>query len=111
MSGWTIEDDEQAVMHMMDLRSERAARGMTRMDLAAALKLYPDTIREWENHKRYPRPKYYNIVAEFFGWPKYCLRAEEAAKRNVQGYSDFGGGHLQDECSGGGTHAECVCGR
>ena len=48
--------------------SERMRRGMTRKDLATAMKISERAIRKFEEGQCYPTRETYNGLAHIFGW-------------------------------------------
>ena len=63
-----VKNNRKAMSNLRGLKLRRVALGLTASELAKATKIPTDSIMEYENGTRVPKPGTYNALAEALGW-------------------------------------------
>ena len=59
---------QQAASNVGRMFTERLRRGLTRKDIATAIKVSERAIRKYEEGQSYPSREIYNRLADLFSW-------------------------------------------
>ena len=59
---------QQAASNVGRMFTERLMRGLTRKDVATAIKVSERAIRKYEEGQSYPSREIYNRLADLFSW-------------------------------------------